>query len=266
MNNNPIGIFDSGIGGISVLIEAIKQLPNEDFIYFCDQRNIPYGGKKPKELKRYIDDAIGFLLEKKVKAIVLACNTATSIAAEDLREKYPTKIIIGMEPAIKPALEKNKSGKIIVLATPVTLDQKKFWDLKNKIDKEGEVIILPLDELAGMIDNALMNEGEEEQYLEIIKKYLENAFKKFNLDNVSSVVLGCTHYIFIKNILSEIFPSKTEIIDGNKGTVNNLKKTLSQKGILNEKKEEGKIRFFTSDEKLIEPDIVFKKILRKKIN
>lgn len=141
--SQPIGIFDSGIGGLSVLKEAVKILPEEDFIYFCDEKHLPYGNKKTSELKKYISESIEFLIEKKVKAILVACNTATSIAIEDLRARYPAIPIIGMEPAIKPALKNKHQGKVIVLATPVTLDQDKFLELREKIDKEEELIFLP---------------------------------------------------------------------------------------------------------------------------
>ena len=133
-----IGFFDSGIGGITVLNEAIKQLPNEDYIYFADTDNTPYGVKPKDEVKKYILAAIDFIYAKGVDAIVIACNTATSIAIEDLREKYNIPIL-GMEPAVKPAIEKNHSTnkRVLVTATPLTLKEEKLknlmtCDLKRK--------------------------------------------------------------------------------------------------------------------------------------
>jgi len=261
-SERPIGFFDSGIGGLTVLKEATKLLPNEDFVYFCDQANIPYGSKDPEELKIYINDAILFLVHKNVKAIVLACNTATSLFIESLRAKHPIPFI-GMEPALKPAFESKGNGDILVLATPVTLQQEKFWNLKERVDEYNDenLIVFPAAKLASMIEKKVIeSRGKERGFLDI-KEYLESSLKKINLSNISVVVLGCTHYIFIKNILRGIFQKKTKIVDGNYGTVKHLKHILDKKGILNNKKEMGTVEFYSSDKKFEDIDKVFKEIL-----
>lgn len=260
-NNNPIGIFDSGIGGLSVLKEAVKQLPHEDFIYFCDSKNIPYGDKKARELKKIIDESISFLIEKKVKAIVLACNTATSVAIDDLRERYSIPII-GMEPAVKPAVEKSKSGKVLVLATPLTLEQEKFSKLKEKIDRFGEVAVLPAENLAGMIEKHLIENYKKNVFSPELEEYLEKIFSHFDLENISAVVLGCTHYLFIKPYLQKILSEGTKIIDGNEGTIHQLKKVLESKKLLNNKKEKGTIRFYSSGYDALDLQKVFGSIIK----
>ena len=141
--DKPIGVFDSGVGGISVLKEAVKLLPKEDFIYFGDSKNAPYGTKKVEEVIELSFTAVDFLLKHGVKAVVVACNTATSAAIESLRQKYIDIPIIGIEPALKPAVELNKRGKIIIMATPMTLLENKFQSLMKTYEKEIDIETLP---------------------------------------------------------------------------------------------------------------------------
>ncbi|MDD5731732.1 MAG: glutamate racemase [Patescibacteria group bacterium] len=230
----PIGIFDSGIGGLSVLEEARKLLPHEDFIYFSDSANFPYGDKKTNELKKIIIKNIKTLVDAGCKAIVIACNTATSVAITDLRKKFSIPII-GMEPAIKPALE-GRHEKILVLATPLTLKLEKFNQLRSKLDKEDELIILPAKGLAGLIEKNVLNGSDKKE----IKKYLEKLFSKINKKEISTVVLGCTHYVFIKDLVQKLFSGK-KVIDGNLGTVQHLKKVLKEKNLLNKQKGKGNV-------------------------
>jgi len=230
----PIGIFDSGIGGLTVLKEAMKQLPHENFIYFSDSANFPYGDKKNHELKKIIVKNIKILVEKGCKVVFIACNTATSIAIDDLRKKYSIPII-GMEPAIKLALE-GKHKKILVLATPITLKLKKFNQLKTRLDKNNDLVILPAKGLASLIEKDVLSGSNKKE----IKKYLKKLFFQINQDEISAVVLGCTHYIFIKDLIQSFFPGK-KIIDGNRGTVYQLKKILKDKNLLNKQKEKGRL-------------------------
>lgn len=135
VKNMPIGFFDSGVGGLSVLREAIKLLPNEDFIYFGDSKNAPYGTKSVDEVRELSFKASELLLKYSVKAIVVACNTATSAAIENLRNTYKNMPIIGIEPALKPAVELKREGKIVIMATPMTLSEKSFIILWKDIKK-----------------------------------------------------------------------------------------------------------------------------------
>jgi glutamate racemase len=244
MNNKekPIGFFDSGVGGISVLKESLKILPNEDFVYFGDSINAPYGIKGVNEVKKLTINAVDFLLDKGVKVIVIACNTATSAAIDALREKYKDIPIIGIEPALKPAVEISRGKSIIIMATPMTLAEKKFSNLMKQYDKEVNIISLPCAGLVELIEGGTI-EGDQ------IESYLKEKLKSFAHLDVASIVLGCTHYPFIKDELVKIVGDKTIIIDGSLGTANQLKRLLTSNNILNEKKSEGIVTIYNSSEK-----------------
>lgn len=241
MNNKekPIGFFDSGVGGISVLKESLKILPNEDFVYFGDSINAPYGTKEVDEVKKLTFNAVDFLLDKGVKVVVIACNTATSAAIDDLREKYKDIPIIGIEPALKPAVAVSKGKSVIIMATPMTLTEKKFDKLMKLYNKEVDIIPLPCAGLVEFIENGII-EGDE------IKEYLEGKLKEFRHLDVAAIVLGCTHYPFIRKELMKIVGEKTIIIDGSIGTVNQLKRQLIRNNLLNEKKTKGMVTIYSS--------------------
>jgi glutamate racemase len=239
IKNNPIGFFDSGVGGISVLKQALKVLPNENFIYYGDSRNAPYGIKTVDEVKKLSFKAVDFLLSKGAKAIVVACNTATSAAIEDLRMAYNNIPVIGIEPALKPAIEINNSGRIIIMATPMTLSEKKFSELMNKYKHNAQIESLPCPGLVELIENGIIN-GEE------ISRYLEEKFKDYLNNKIAAVVLGCTHYPFIKEEIRKIVGNEVLIIDGGYGTAKQLKRKLDCSNLLNEDGLEGKIEIYNS--------------------
>ena len=218
-----IGFFDSGISGITVLHEALKLLPGEDYIYYADTLNAPYGTRDKHEVKKLVADAVDFIVSKNVKAVVIACNTATSVAVEDLRRIYSIPVI-GMEPAVKPAVEKNGRlhRRVIVTATPLTLKEEKLKNLIDRIDSGHIVELLPLPELVRFAENYQFNEQD-------VREYLETEFSRFDLQQFGTVVLGCTHFIYFKNILRNLLPAHIDIIDGNSGTVNNLKRILGNR-------------------------------------
>ncbi len=253
-----IGFFDSGIGGMTVLHEAIKLLPYENYIYYADSLNAPYGTKGTGEVKRLVSDAVEFIVSKGVKAVVIACNTATSAAVEDLRSSY-TIPVIGMEPAVKPAVERNGKShrRVIVTATPLTLKEEKLKNLIDRVDNEHIVDLLPLPELVNFAERYEFS-GHD------VKSYLQEEFSRFELEHYGTIVLGCTHFIFFRNILRDILPSHVDIIDGNSGTVNNLKRILEYRRDLGG--GDGKIEYFCSGEKITENsdlqkmDLLFRKL------
>jgi glutamate racemase len=247
LNKKPIGFFDSGVGGISVLKETIKLLPHEDYIYFGDSKNAPYGTKTTSEVKKLTFEAVNFLLSKDIKAIVIACNTATSAAIDDLRNFYKNIPIIGIEPALKPAVELKKNGKIIIMATPMTLSEKKFNNLMNSYKNDNDIEPLPCAGLAELIEQGVL-EGDE------INLYLKNKLQPYLNSNISSVVLGCTHYPFIKKELSKILNKDIKIIDGSLGTAKQLKRQLLKENILNPQLSLGKVEILNSlnDDNIIE--------------
>ena len=234
----PIGFFDSGVGGISVLREACKILPNENYIYFGDSKNAPYGTRSDNEIKDLTLKAIDFLINKKVKALVVACNTATSVAINTLRDTYKDLPIVGIEPAVKPAVESTTSGSIVIMATPMTLKMRKFNELIATYSEGREIIPMPCPGLVEFIEKGIF-EGDD------LHKFLVNKYKDIDINDIGAVVLGCTHYPFIKNELSTII-DKDKIFDGSKGTANQLKHLLEDKQLLNNSSTKGKIEIINS--------------------
>ncbi|MGI6706330.1 MAG: glutamate racemase [Clostridia bacterium] len=236
----PIGFFDSGVGGVSVLKEAIRLLPNESFIYFGDNGNAPYGTKPLEQIRRLSMNAATFLSEKGIKALVVACNTATSAAIRDLRDSFSFPII-GMEPALKPAVHIRNNGKIIVMATPATIKQEKFQNLLRKYGKDNEVISLPCPGLVELIEAGKFDSPE-------LNRYLEETIGPFRNMEVDVVVLGCTHYVFIRKHIKAFFMGKAYVIDGNLGTVRQLFHVLNGNNLLieEENRSSGKVSFYTS--------------------
>lgn len=214
----PVGFFDSGVGGLSVLKEAIKNMPDEKYIYYSDNENAPYGIKTKKEIRSLTEKAVKFLINKNVKAIVIACNTASSASVKYLRRKYEIPII-AMEPAVKPALKKVDNGKILVLATKFTLNNKKFDELIKRLNLENKIIKKDATELVSLIENL---EENKQNIIKKLKKYKE----KLKGEKVDVIVLGCTHFVFIKKEIENIFKN-TPIIDGNKGTIKHLMKLIN---------------------------------------
>lgn len=235
----PIGFFDSGVGGLSVMREALKIMPNENYIYLGDSINAPYGIKSVEEVKNLTFKAVEFLLNKGVKGIAIACNTATSAAVAELRIKYPDLPLVGIEPALKPAVELHKEGKILIMATSMTLKEQKFHKLMKKYEDIAEIVPLPCPGLVEFIENGKL-EGEE------IETYLRDKLDIYINDKISSIVLGCTHYPFIKNSLYKILGKDVLIIDGGLGTAKELKRRLENKDLLNKTNNKGNIEIINT--------------------
>lgn len=234
-----IGFFDSGIGGLSVLREALKILPNENYIYYGDSIHAPYGTKSSEEVRKLSFDVVDKLIEMQVKAIVVACNTATSIVIDDIRRKYKNIPIIGIEPALKPAVEHHGDGTIVIMATPVTLSENKFMKLRQKYSRTSKILSMPCPGLAEIIESGEL-EGEE------VEAYLKDKFKDIDVSEISSIVLGCTHYPFIKNSLLKVVGENVAIIDGSLGTVKQLKRMLEKAKLINDGEDGGKVEIINS--------------------
>lgn len=230
MNNNPIGVFDSGIGGLTVLKKIKEILPNEKYIYYADTDNVPYGTKPKEEVKKYINQAVEFLISKNVKAIVIACNTATSIAAKELRGKY-TIPIIGIEPAAKPAVENRGDKKVLIMATPTTIKEEKLTYLLKNLNANEYVDLIAMPKLVEFAENKEFSSND-------VKLYIQDQLKEYNLENYSELVLGCTHFPFFKETLAKIFPKETQIIDGSTGVAKRLKNVLKENNLLGNNKLE----------------------------
>ncbi|MEG1912215.1 MAG: glutamate racemase [Cloacibacillus sp.] len=211
-----IGIFDSGIGGLSLLQCAMERLPNEDFIYYADEKHVPYGEKSRREIEGFVAEIIAFLLEKKAEAVVIACNTATSTATKAFRGRFPVPVV-GMEPAVKRALDLyGESGKrILAAATEVTVKGEKMHRLIEEVDRERLTDLLPLPRLVRLAEAGLFDSREAEDYLRA-------ELAPYDMGGYSSFVLGCTHFNFFKKTLRGLLPPDVRLVDGNEGTVNEL--------------------------------------------
>lgn len=234
-----IGFFDSGIGGISVLYEALKLMPDEDYIYYADTKNVPYGTKPKEKVREFVLEAGRFMKSKGVKALVVACNTATSIAIDDLRSELEFPII-GMEPAVKPAVEScNGDRRVLVTATPLTIREEKLKNLIERLDSENIVDLMPLP---GLVEFAERLEFSKD----VVEPYLKEQLKEFHSTSVSTVVLGCTHFSLFRDSFQSLYP-EAHIIDGSHGTVANLKRILEGRGQLGG--GSGSIEYYNSGDK-----------------
>ena len=232
-----IAFFDSGIGGLTVLHQAIKQMPQEDYLYYADTDHVPYGRKTKEEIRQYVQEAVDFIATQDVKALVVACNTATSVAIQSLRARYSFPIL-GMEPAVKPAVRNAViSKRVLVTATPVTLREQKLQDLLFQVDQNHKTDLLPLPKLVELAERGCFEDGQAEAYLRAV---LQNV----DINQYCTVVLGCTHFNYFKDSFRNIFGSEVTLLDGSGGTVNNLYRVLKEQNLLEQ--NGGKIHYYTS--------------------
>jgi len=232
-----IGIFDTGAGGLNVLKECKRLMPYENYLYFADTFSAPYGNRDENEIQRLTMAAVKKMEGYGLKALLLACNTATSAAAETLRKTffYP---IIGMEPALKPATAAAAEGKnILLFCTPATARQEKLKGLIKTLPRQN-IIIAPQESLASDIENNIEN-------LSALKDRLIDMLSPYQAKNIGAVVLGCTHYIFIKAMINEILGG-TPVFDGADGTVKNLENTLLHADLTTQKTEKGQLLIVTT--------------------
>lgn len=214
-----IGVFDSGIGGVSVLKELIKNIPDASYLYLSDSKNNPYGDKTKEEVKEIVFNNIEFLINNKCNPIVIACNTATAVAIDDLREEYKDITFIGIEPAIKMVYDKNVTDeKVLLIATKLTTETSRIKDLINKY-KPNNLEVFQAIGLAELIEN---------KNIDKIKEYFDKNFIEYK--DYKYIILGCTHYSLIKDIFKDYFKNAI-IIDGNYGVVKQTKKKLEELNI-----------------------------------
>ncbi|MDO4516771.1 MAG: glutamate racemase [Bacillota bacterium] len=236
----PIGVFDSGLGGVSVLRACTALLPREDFLFFGDSANAPYGEKPLDQVRRLTLRAAEGLVERGVKAIVVACNTATSAAITLLREKYPDLPVIGIEPAVKPAALADNSSSVIVMATPLTIREDKYQKLAAAFCDRANVISLPCKGLAELVEQGHFDGPELDAYLQAL-------FLPFRHCSVEYIVLGCTHYPFVRSAIRKNFHRPVTIIDGSDGTARQLRRQLEARELLRPGAGPGKVTFLNSD-------------------
>ncbi|MBE6662554.1 MAG: glutamate racemase [Ruminococcaceae bacterium] len=241
----PIAVLDSGVGGISVLRELVRHMPHEDFLYLGDSKNAPYGEKTPEEVLHITRENLKMLLARGIKALVLACNTATGAAARTLRAEFPDLILVGIEPALKPASLLGDRPRVLVMATPLTLKQEKFCTLMARFCDDAEILPLACSGLVELIE-AGQTSGEK------LENYLKTLFFPHRDTKIDAVVLGCTHYPHVKETIAKILPAGVAILDGSEGTARETRRRLAEKGLLKESGE-GRVTIENSsgDERLL---------------
>jgi glutamate racemase len=223
-----IGVFDSGIGGLTLLFEIIRHLPNEQYCYYADTENVPYSTKSEEQIKEYVENAVNYFLQRKVKTIVLACNTATNVCIEDLRSRLSIPII-AIQPAVKVAVDNDKNvinsqrKHILVCATPITLRSVRFQRLVDSLNADKIVERMALPELVKL--------AEREEFGRLAEDYISKTLQQIDISKFNSIVLGCTHFTYFEPIFYQHAP-QLSIFDGNEGTARHLKNILDKLNLI----------------------------------
>ncbi len=242
MDTRPIGIFDSGLGGVSTLRQAIHLLPNENFVYYGDNGNAPYGSRSDEEIRVLSRNAVQFLIDKGTKAILLACNTSTAAAYEQLKQISPIPII-GIEPAILQAAALGGSGRILMMSTEATARMPRYHMLREKLPDPARVTDVPCSsQFVWRVEHGVSDPGGYDDLFDA-------ALAPFHGETVDAIVLGCTHYLFFQSQLAQYarshFNGEQRFFDGGRASASALLQTLEQNDILNSDGPGG-ITFYTS--------------------
>ena len=237
--NSPIGIFDSGVGGLSVLREIRAQMPEESAIYFGDQGHIPYGPRPMEQIRNFSETITGFLLERDAKIIVVACNTASAAALKYLREKFPTVSFVGMEPAVKPAAEQTATGRVGVLATPATFQGALYASV---VERFANGAVLFQNTCTGLVQEIERGNLDGPETRQILKDALLPMLEK----DIDTVVLGCTHYPFVIPLIQEIVGEKVRVIDPAPAVARQVKRLLEAERMKSQPSHPGTVQVYTS--------------------
>jgi len=237
-NKNPIGVFDSGVGGLSVMREIARLLPHEDILYFADSANCPYGPRPPEEIRRLSRGIVEFLLGQGAKIVVVACNTASAAALSYLRQSFAVPIV-GMEPAVKPAAAITRTRKVGVIATPVTFQGELFARLVERFAANVEVHTQVCPNLVGRVEAGLLDDAETE---ELLRKYLTPLLKA----GIDSLVLGCTHYPFLREAIERVVGPRVTVIDPSPAVARQVGRVLEREGLEGPRHRRGQHVFYTT--------------------
>lgn len=220
-----IAVFDSGVGGVSVLRQLLQVLPRERYVYFGDSANAPYGTRTHEEVRRLTFAAVEELYRRyPVKALVIACNTATAAAVADLRERYPERIIVGIEPALKVAADHFPGARVGVMATQVTLGEERFGCLLHRFDETCDVIRIPAP---GLVEAVERGEADTPQTEALLRRILAPYIGKLD-----ALVLGCTHYPFAAGAIARVLGPQVQLLDGGAGTARETRRRLEERDLL----------------------------------
>ena len=238
----PIGIFDSGVGGLSVLRAVRELIPNEDLLYLADQAHVPYGSRTLAEVRRFSEGITRYLLEQNAKLVVVACNTASAAALHHLRAVFPQIPFVGMEPAVKPAAETTRSGVVGVLATPATFQGELYASVIERFAVGVRV-------MQGICPGLVMEIDQENLDTPEVYSILEKALKPMLVDGIDTVVLGCTHFPFVIPVIETIVGPGVRVIDPSPAIARQVQRLLEAKGLLNKSLDQGRIEYFTTGDK-----------------
>ena len=237
--NQPIGVFDSGVGGLSVLRAMRELMPEEPVIYFGDQRHVPYGPRRLGQVRDFSEAITRFLLEQDAKLIVVACNTASAAALHYLRDTFPEVLFVGMEPAVKPAAEHTRSGLVGVLATPATFQGELYASVLERFANGVQVLQDTCSGLVGQIEFGNLGGNET-------RAILEEALRPMLDRGIDTVVLGCTHYPFVIPLIEQIVGENVRVIDPAPAVAKQVQRLLAAGGMKNPVGERTQVNFYTS--------------------
>jgi glutamate racemase len=241
--NNPIGVFDSGVGGLTVLKSLIKAFPNERFVYLGDTARVPYGNKSSETIERYAEENSKFLISRGAKIIVVACNTASSVAIKSLREKFKIPIIEVVEPVSKKAFEKSKNKKIGVIGTNRTIKTKAYNASLEKISNEIEVFAAPCPLFVPLVEEGWINHPIT---VDIAKFYLQELIKY----NIDTLILGCTHYPLLKNVIQDIVGNGVRLVESGNSVAGVIKDCINKLKINNSgENKKNQNEYYVTDDK-----------------
>lgn len=237
----PIVVFDSGVGGISVLREMVKVMPYEDFLYYGDSANAPFGTKSTEYVRDLTISRVEEFLERGVKAVAIACNSATSAAVRPIRQMYPELPLVGIEPALKPACLQQQNGNVLVMATPMTIREEKFQKLVSRFEEQATIYQLPCPGLMEFVESGHYDSKE-------VKDFLEQLLYDYHNIPLNAAVLGCTHYPFVRKQIQEVLGDSVTIYDGALGTAKELKRRIAEADLERaDKMHKGSVRFENSN-------------------
>ncbi len=252
---SPVGLFDSGVGGLSILAAVRRVLPQEDLVYFADQKYCPYGPRPADEIRALSARVTRFLLEQGCKAIVVACNTASAAALDYLRSAWPDTPFVGMEPAVKPAAEKTRSGKVGVLATAGTLNGELFQRTRNQHARDIEVLVSYPKDWVERVERGEIDSPETEASI-------RSAIQPFLDEGADEIALGCTHYPFLMPIIRRIAGTRAEVLDPSEAVARQTVRVLTDHRLVNPQTRRGRNDFYTSGDPLAF-GLVLTKLLRE---
>ena len=237
--SGPIGMFDSGVGGLSVLREVHLRYPGEDLLFFADQAHVPYGPRPKEDVLAFSDAIVRYLLQRGAKMIVVACNTASAAALQPLRERFPDIPFVGMEPAVKPAVEKTSTGIVGVLATPATFQGELY---ASTVARYADGVTLLQDTCPGLVERIERGDLRSQE----TRRILEEALLPMLAQEVDEIVIGCTHYPFVISLIRDIVGEYVQVIDPAPAVARQVGRLLEEEGLLRKNPAGGKLIYITS--------------------